>query len=298
MMQDENDPGSFARVDRNFKANLFGGLSGRYALPSQTSSLDLPLVIAVHGGTYSSAYFDVPGYSLLDRAAALGIPLIALDRPGYGESKLLAFDQMTLAGQARFLGRALKDAWDRFGGSTRGIVLIGHSIGGAIATLIAAEKLDFPLLGLAISGVGLRTANARMPKPAPDAPAMNPPAAIKDQMMFGPDGVYADMPGASHVANTSCPPVESYEIEAVWPDDVHQVASAITVPVHYRQAEFDTLWPVNEDAVGGFAAAFTASPHVDAAIIRGTGHCIDFHRVGAGFQTQQLGFALQCASSR
>src|ERR1700690_2289096 len=45
---------------------------------------DVPLIIALPGGTYTSTYFDIPGYSLLDRAAALGIPIIALDRPGYG----------------------------------------------------------------------------------------------------------------------------------------------------------------------------------------------------------------------
>ena len=40
-----------------------------------------PLVVAIHGGSYSSAYFDVPGYSLLERGDGLGIPVIALDRP-------------------------------------------------------------------------------------------------------------------------------------------------------------------------------------------------------------------------
>ena len=44
-----------------------------------------PLIVAIHGGTYTSAYFDVPGYSLLDRADASGVPIIAPDRPGYGE---------------------------------------------------------------------------------------------------------------------------------------------------------------------------------------------------------------------
>ena len=31
-----------------------------------------PLVIALHGGTYTSEYFDIPGYSLLDRGEAAG----------------------------------------------------------------------------------------------------------------------------------------------------------------------------------------------------------------------------------
>jgi len=40
-----------------------------------------PLIVAIHGGTYNSGYFDVAGYSLIQRAAGLGIPILALDRP-------------------------------------------------------------------------------------------------------------------------------------------------------------------------------------------------------------------------
>jgi hypothetical protein len=31
-------------------------------------------------------------------------------------------------------------------------------------------------------------------------------------------------------------------------------------------------------------------------MMRGSGHCIDFHHVGRAFQLQQLAFALQCAA--
>ena len=41
-----------------------------------------PLVVAPPGGTYSSIYFDVPGPSLLDTAEAVGVPVVAVDRPG------------------------------------------------------------------------------------------------------------------------------------------------------------------------------------------------------------------------
>ena len=48
-----------------------------------------PLVVALPGGTYTSVYFDVPGQSLLDTAETLGIPVIAVDRPGYlGSAKV------------------------------------------------------------------------------------------------------------------------------------------------------------------------------------------------------------------
>ena len=69
------------------QGNIFAGLSGRTRIPQVRDGGDLPLVIALHGGTYTSAYFDVPGYSLLDRASGLGIPVIAVDRPGYGGSR-------------------------------------------------------------------------------------------------------------------------------------------------------------------------------------------------------------------
>ncbi|MDT5099087.1 MAG: hypothetical protein QOC76_2824, partial [Mycobacterium sp.] len=47
------------------------------------------VIVAIHGGATSAAYFDCPGrpeLSLLRSAAANGYTAIALDRPGYGAS--------------------------------------------------------------------------------------------------------------------------------------------------------------------------------------------------------------------
>lgn len=56
--------------------------SGRTNIGEDFTPADgAPLVVALHGGTYTSEYFDIPGYSLLDRASAEGIPVIAIDRP-------------------------------------------------------------------------------------------------------------------------------------------------------------------------------------------------------------------------
>jgi pimeloyl-ACP methyl ester carboxylesterase len=70
-------------------AALFGGLSGRHRLVDGALAAHTPLVVAIHGGTYTSAYFDVPGASLMERAAANGIPIVAPDRPGYVDSPIL-----------------------------------------------------------------------------------------------------------------------------------------------------------------------------------------------------------------
>jgi pimeloyl-ACP methyl ester carboxylesterase len=278
---------------------LFGRLWGRRNQPRIDPPTDYPLIVAVHGGTYSSAYFDLPGYSLLSRAEALGVPVLALDRPGYGHSPPLPEGEDTFRGNADILASELKGAWKAYGEAARGVFLIGHSIGAAIAMMIAARERDWPLLGLAVSGVGLRT-----PDHSGDAWSALPksrfvdiPGEVKDEAMFGPDGSFtSDMPRASHSADAPVPRTELMQIVTSWRDEVADVAARIKVPVHYRQAEFDRLWIVDEAEVEGFAAALSSSAHVDAAIWRAAGHCIDFHRAGPALQIQQLGWALQCAA--
>lgn len=72
-------------------------LSGQKRLPvGSIHNARVPLIIALHGGTYSSTYFDVPDYSLLDKAEALGIPIIALDRPSYENSTALPHAETTI----------------------------------------------------------------------------------------------------------------------------------------------------------------------------------------------------------
>lgn len=256
-------------------------------------------MIAVHGGTYTSAYFDLPGRSLLDAAEANGLPIVAIDRPGYGDSPMLPADQMDITGQAAFLTGALETIWHSHGDGCPGIVLIGHSIGAAIAATIASSPGTLPLLGVAISGVGLRTNpgdNERW-QSLPDIPLVALPPEVKDHVMFGPAGSYdPDMPAAGHVANAPAPKAELLAITGAWGQTALDVLGRIAVPVHYRQAEFDRLWIVSEDEVAGFAAALSGSPMVDGRMARGTGHCIDHHRFGPALHVQQLGFSLACAS--
>lgn len=257
-----------------------------------------PLVVAVHGGTYSSAYFDLPGRSLLNRAAANGIAAVAIDRPGYCTSPMLVANKMDLFGQAAFLRDALGEIWERFGKDSKGVVLIGHSIGAAISTIVAASDPEWPLLGLAVSGVGLRTnpGDHERWQALADVPLVTMPDEVKDQVMFGPAGSFAaDMPVASHPAGASAPKAELLSITSAWESAAADILGRVAVPVHYRQAEFDRLWIVDRGEIDRFTAAIGRSPLVDARLVEGVGHCIDFHRIGAAFQLQQLSFALECA---
>ncbi len=257
-----------------------------------------PLVIALHGGTYTSQYFDIPGHSLLDLASTLGVPVIALDRPNYGGSTPLTGDESIIFANAEVIAEAIGSIWEQHGDGAPGIVLVAHSIGGAVATKIAATPQPWPLLGLATSGCLVRVPpeSAGAWAALPDIAMIDLPVPLKDQLMFGPDSTYDDaMPAASHPSNSLVPKAELLDITGGWITHRAEVCGQVAVPVHHRQGEFDHLWVTSQDEIDEFRAGFTAAPSIDAELQRGSGHCIDFHRPSEEFQRSQLQFALAAA---
>ncbi|RJL14822.1 alpha/beta hydrolase [Paracoccus siganidrum] len=267
--------------------------SGKLAQPDGGQA-GLPVLLAIHGGTYDCDYFDIPGHSLLDRAVAWGFHVVAIDRPGYGNSTPLPDAPDLIQKNAEALNAALPDLLAALGLAGRPVCLIGHSIGGAVALTLAALCEGWPLAGVAVSGVGAET-----PSESAEAYAQMPrqyfvelPGPVKDQVMFGPEGSYPpDMPAASHAAHRPVPLSELTDITGGWQDRLAGIAARIRVPVHYRQGEHERLWLVSAARVEDFARLFTASPQVDAELVPGAGHCIDYHLAGPAFQDEQLDFA-------
>ena len=296
MHAEMNDPRFTYAVKGSGAARGMSITGRRRLLAGSSVARDVPLIIALHGGTYTSTYFDIPGYSLLDRAAALGIPIVALDRPGYLGSTPLSPEESTIHKNADALDEVIGEMWEAWGAGTSGVFLIGHSIGGAIVTAIAANHPSWPLLGIAVSGCLLQVPSDSRDQwsALPNIPMIDLPVQLKDQVMFGPEGTYdSGMPQQSYPSNAPVPRAELIDITTTWIARVRSEAAKVTVPVHSRQAEFDHLWVTDAQQVRDFGAAFTASPRVDAELTPFAGHCIDFHRAGAGFQLSQLGFALE-----
>ena len=266
--------------------------------PDAATADGAPLVVALPGGTYTATYFDVPGHSLLDTAETLGVPVIAVDRPGYRGSTAVGSggDASIILANAEVLEHLIGELYASYGAETPGVVLIGHSIGGAIATAIAARQPSWPLLGLAVSGclVHVPTASADAWAALPDLELIELPMPMKDFVMYGPEWTRSDaMPGAGHAADAPVPKAELLDITGGWVERMPEVAAQVRVPVHARQGEFDHLWITDDAEVAEFRSAFRAAPWTDIRLIPNTGHCIDFHLAGKPFQLAQLAFALE-----
>ncbi len=258
---------------------------------------DGPLVVALHGGSYTSRYFDIPGHSLLDVAAANGVEVIALDRPEYGDSDPLA-GEVSFQGNAEVLDAAIGQLWREHGADHPGVVLIAHSIGAAIAVHLAARQPAWPLIGIAISGI-----HDRAPEHVRNAwdsmPAGEPVVFDQEQrrmFFYGPDWtIEPDIVARADASAAPIPLAELLEVVGGWTEAAPRLAAQVGVPVQYVAFEFESLWTIDRQSLDDFAGYFASAPVVDASLMFGTGHDADHHRTGRAFQLRQLAFALECA---
>jgi pimeloyl-ACP methyl ester carboxylesterase len=258
-----------------------------------------PLIAALHGGTYTARYFDVAGSpqgTFMDVAMAGRYPVVSFDRPGYGGSPALAPADNTFGRHAQLLADAIAQAAARF--PADGVFLVGHSIGGMIAMMIAAGEMDFRLIGLSVTGMGAvirRGGPAHALASLPADETVDLPYDQRDQVMFGPASTWtAQAVQAAHGSYAPAPVRELIQAPQ-WPDEhLPGLAPRVTVPVHNALAEFDALWDSLPTNVEQFAKLLTASPFVDADVARATGHSIDHHILGHALHLRQLAFAEEC----
>lgn len=269
--------------------------TARVSAIAQTGSAgDLPLLVCIPGGSYNSGYFDVPGHSLFAAADERGFPIVAVDRPGYGASDPL--DEVSFAGNASVLTDAIADLWAQQKKTCPGIVLIGHSMGGAIAVHIAASRPSWPLLGISINGIHdvppQHVTGAW--KAIPRGTAISFTSDDRAHYMYGPEGTYS--PAVLSAAEPACAPIpvdELHEVVEGWPLDFAPLAARVNVAVHYSLAEHEGLWNSTPDSISAFADAFTAAPQTTAHTIKSSGHNVDHHDAGPAFHTDQLDWAAQ-----
>ena len=280
----------------SLKANDLS-VSGIFVPAISCGATKKPLLVAIHGGSYTSSYFDVPGHSLIDRAVAHELSVFVPDRPSYGRSSRLPRGLETIANSASLLSVAIGNLWTSLGQQSSAVFLIGHSVGAAVAVTIAARaERSWPLLGIAISGIGIvpKAGMRAQIRSFPDTDPINPPNELKHSAMFGPVGTFDPrVPRLSDVANHGVPRTEIIDISRNWELYFPVLATIVTVPVHYRLAAHDSVCHVGDDQIAAVRSAFCNSPLVDASIVPNAGHCIDLHHCSQSFHEDQIGFSLR-----
>ncbi|KAK1526843.1 hypothetical protein CPAR01_13371 [Colletotrichum paranaense] len=305
-----------------FKLTLSDGktISGLHSIPSPTASNPLrpahpPLIVGLHGGTYSGAYFDADDtYTARHTSAATGVPFIALDRQGYNDTSPVGEDIPSSSSFYEEWGTSLhRDIlpvlWDKFAvpNGCTSIALHCHSLGAPGACVAAAlwsEETSpaYPLAALTISGFGNAVKNCRTGDftPADDPPPSHVhfPHAAKDALMFPPGT--ADPAMLTHTARLDRPMPyrEMADLRGKWLANWEdKFAGRITVPVLIGLAGRDGLWLSREEDVREYVAAFRKSRRVEGSVIPGAPHNIEMSYWSQGWYARVFGFAMEGAAS-
>lgn len=255
-----------------------------------------PLLVAVHGGGSDGGYFQAEGHSLPGRAAKNGFATLVIDRPNHGRSAELA--PPSFAANARALNAAIAEAWRDHGEGRPGIVLVGHSIGGAIVVHLAASRPSWPLLGVSIFGTGITPPSHVGDRWSDDVldQGVDVPFELRVQLVYGPPSTVGDDLEQTKRAGWG-PTVgqELIEIYGAWLADFPELAPRVEVPVQLALAEHDSLWQTSTEDVERMRLTFSAAPFVEARYYLDTGHSVDLHILGESWQLQQLAFARQAS---
>lgn len=252
------------------------------------------VVVAIHGGATTSAYYDCPGHpelSLVRLGAALGYTVIALDRPGFGASAPHA-KQMTDPGRRVELAFAAVDGILDSRPRGAGLFLLGHSNGSELTLRMAAA--DPNLLGVETSGTGRRNqpaAHAVLSRPAIRDVRRGVRELLWEAAHLYPDDVIGGVPSSS--------PAYEGAIVANWPHrDFPAVAAQVRIPVRFTLAEHEPFWENGPVGLGNVGAMFTASPRVVVNEQRDSGHNLSLGLTAAAYHLGVLSFVEECVNER
>lgn len=314
-------------------------ITGRHCLPkvdrSTSDKSARPLIICIHGGSYNSEYFDANAdYSWSKLANTCDIPIVSIDRPGYGGSTELP-DQHVLGGpntpspterQAEFINNSvIPRIWDEFGSKSgaSSVVILGHSVGALVAIQTAAwcttqGTTSYHLSGLIISGIGwvwypgsVARSNGQMSNGDKEESAQSTEdtnyftyeLTDKDFLMFDYTAdknpadmlINPDVLKLTEQLNQPTPVAEIIDVTQLWPSYWRRETAKVNVPVFYALNEVDPWFDSSEDTVPNFAGSFTNSPKVMHSRVARAPHCMELSLQAKGWMLQCGGFALECA---
>lgn len=257
------------------------------------------IIVALHGGAATSRYFHHPGrsdLSLLDVGAALGFTVVALDRPGYGDSaahapSLMSPDRrvdLAYAAVRKLVGTQAHDA-DMF--------VLAHSAGCELAVRMAADKRGRYLLGLELAATGRRFHPTAEEILANGESTPGKPIGLR-RVLWQPAELYPDnVIGGKHFVSSA----PAYEADAVtwWaPRDFAQLAGEVRIPVHYTLGEHELVWRNDGAEMAEIAALFGSSPRVVTELLAHGVHNLSVGLAARAYHLKILSFVEECVIAR
>ncbi|KPI05218.1 hypothetical protein OK074_0356 [Actinobacteria bacterium OK074] len=263
------------------------------------------VLVALHGGAVTSRYFDHPAHpelSLLRTAAALGVTVLALDRPGYGDSAPYG-DTMGDPERRVDLGYAAVDRLLAQLSRGAGLFLMAHSIGCDLGVRMAADARRTDLLGVELAGTG----HHRHPRLTTILTTGRPGARGPRTRAEGGGGIYdllweperlypADVVGAAGLLSPG-PRYENH-VAVHWPREFPHLAARVAVPVHFTLGAYEKVWRAGPEGLADIASLFTAAPRVEVAEQAEAGHNLSIGLTATAYHLKVLSFMEECVTAR
>ncbi len=232
-----------------------------------------PLLIMIHGASDTHTVFDFfPGFRAAPELAALGLPVLALDRVGYGASSHPNGDTLNYTTSAGYVHEVIQQVrGGALGDVPSAIVLLGPSAGADIAIVEAGTYHDVD--GLIVCS------NTSQLQPAIFQVDVNAWFAQGDYFDFGVDFrtqfFYAApfaIPFLINLDNATRSLVPRAEIQSALTNFAAPFRGQVTAPVLLMQADHDAIFIPLDDT-----ALFSSSPDVHFTLLHFTGHKIFEH---------------------
>jgi pimeloyl-ACP methyl ester carboxylesterase len=263
------------------------------------------VIVAIHGGATSSAYFDCPGHprlSLLRLATSLGYTAIAIDRPGYGASSLYQDEMGTAERRVELVfgavDKILAGSPEGAGGAGSprgaGLFVMAHSAGCELGLRMAADgRAD--VLGVEVAGTGLRY-RAEAKAVISKATLTSRPVGLRE-LLWQPAELYP--PDVLTGALSAGGAAYEGEVTANWPRrDFAEVAARVRVPVEFSVADHERVWESGPESSAEIAALFTAAPRVEVNEMADSGHNLSVGLTAETYHQRVLSFVAECVESR
>ena len=289
-------------------------VSGLHNLPPSASTKTInpiPLIVALHGGTYTAKYYDVDeNHTAAIASIGLNVPFVAINRPSYDVSTPVTIPDGSSYAEESGLWlhrQVLPTLWTKLGEPHRCscVVLHAHSMGMMSAVIAAALHANdveehYPLGGITGSGFGSQpTSSPDFPPPAPSsasAETVTIPPEVKDTTLLQKGHADPEIYKYTTELNHLMPATEMASAVEVWFPQWRELASRVLVPVMIGFAGHDLMWSGTQEHLKEFTSAFSRSERVDGSIVHGAPHNIEMSYWANGWYARCFGFALECAA--